>query len=103
MIFTLKKALLTLACTLALPLGAYANDDSSNTKATAASAEQLTIARIYSSPSLNGQTPKSLKFSPDGSMCAAADIHGYLTLFGFGSSESYKVSDGMYQFCNTRL
>ena len=27
----------------------------------------LTIERIYSSPSLNGQTPKSLKFSPDGS------------------------------------
>jgi len=26
----------------------------------------LTIERIYSSPSLNGQTPKSLKFSPDG-------------------------------------
>ena len=27
----------------------------------------LTIERIYSSPSLNGQTPKSLKLSPDGS------------------------------------
>jgi len=27
----------------------------------------LTIERIYSSPSLNGHTPKSLKFSPDGS------------------------------------
>lgn len=26
----------------------------------------LTIERIFSSPSLNGQTPKSLKFSPDG-------------------------------------
>ncbi|WP_286262959.1 S9 family peptidase [Thalassotalea atypica] len=30
-------------------------------------AEQLTIDRIYSSPSLNGKTPKSLRFSPDGS------------------------------------
>jgi dipeptidyl-peptidase-4 len=28
--------------------------------------KQLTIDRIYSSPSLNGQAPKSLKFSPDG-------------------------------------
>ena len=27
---------------------------------------QLTIERIYSSPSLNGQTPKAIKFSPDG-------------------------------------
>ena len=33
----------------------------------AANAENLTLDRIYSSPSLNGQTPKSLKFSPDGS------------------------------------
>ena len=33
----------------------------------AATAEQLTLDRIYSSPSLKGQTPKSLKFSPDGS------------------------------------
>ncbi len=31
-----------------------------------ASAEQLTLDRIYSSPALSGQTPKSLKFSPDG-------------------------------------
>ncbi|WP_448554342.1 DPP IV N-terminal domain-containing protein [Thalassotalea montiporae] len=29
-------------------------------------AEQLSLERIYSSPSLSGQTPKSLKFSPDG-------------------------------------
>ncbi len=29
-------------------------------------AEQLSIDRIFSSPSLNGKTPKSLKFSPDG-------------------------------------
>ncbi|GLX84976.1 hypothetical protein tloyanaT_12280 [Thalassotalea loyana] len=30
-------------------------------------ANELTIERIYSSPSLNGTTPKSLRFSPDGS------------------------------------
>jgi len=29
-------------------------------------ASDLSIERIFSSPSLNGQTPKSLKFSPDG-------------------------------------
>ncbi len=34
---------------------------------TSVNAEQLTIDRIYSSPSLNGKTPKSLKISPDGS------------------------------------
>ncbi|WDE06405.1 S9 family peptidase [Thalassomonas viridans] len=33
----------------------------------ASQAEQLTIERIYSSPSLNGPSPKSLTFSPDGS------------------------------------
>jgi dipeptidyl-peptidase-4 len=49
---TFKKALITLSCYLMLL---------SNV-----SAEQLSIERIYSSPSLNGQTPKSLKLSPDG-------------------------------------
>ena len=29
-------------------------------------AEKITIERIYSAPSLNGKTPKALKFSPDG-------------------------------------
>lgn len=33
------------------------------------------------------------RFSPDGLMCAAVDVNGYLTLMGFGSSENYdKVS-----------
>jgi len=32
-----------------------------------ASAEQLSIDRIFSAPSLSGQTPNSLQFSPDGS------------------------------------
>ncbi len=48
-----KKILLPLSCSILLLSNA--------------SAEQLSIERIYSSPSLNGQTPKSLKFSPDGS------------------------------------
>ncbi|MCW8834121.1 MAG: S9 family peptidase [Colwellia sp.] len=50
---TFKKALITLSCSLLML---------SNVNA-----EQLSIDRIYSSPSLNGQTPKSLKISPDGS------------------------------------
>ena len=39
----------------------------SATQADKVKSPPLTIERIYSSPSLNGQTPKSLKFSPDGS------------------------------------
>jgi len=29
------------------------------------------------------------RFSPDGLMCAAVDMNGYLTLMGFGSSDQY--------------
>ena len=29
------------------------------------------------------------RFSPDGLMCAAVDMNGYLTLMGFGSSKEY--------------
>jgi len=47
------KALITLSCTFLIH--------------STANAEQLSIERIYSSPSLNGQTPKSLTMSPDGS------------------------------------
>ena len=47
-----SKALLTLSCSLLL---------------STVNAAQLSIERIYSSPSLNGTTPKSLKISPDGS------------------------------------
>ena len=76
--FTVKKALLSLVCSLALPLNANATDE----KVQAPSAEKLTIERIYSSPSLNGQTPKSLKFSPDGTRVTylqgkAEDLHRY--------------------------
>jgi dipeptidyl-peptidase-4 len=46
---------------------ANATDDTHIDKYTANSNQALTIDRIYSSPSLNGQAPKSLKFSPDGS------------------------------------
>ncbi len=45
-------------------------------------AEQISIDRIYSSPSLNGQTPKALKFSPDGQrvtylQAKTDDLHRY--------------------------
>lgn len=30
------------------------------------------------------------KFSPDGLMCAAVDMNGYLSLLGLGSSSDYK-------------
>ena len=84
--FTIKKALIALVCSLALPLSANEKNESVADKnmqtPTAASTEQLTIERIYSSPSLNGQTPKSLKFSPDGTRVTylqgkAEDLHRY--------------------------
>ena len=66
--FTLKKALITFACSLALPMSGNASNESAiDIPSAATNTDQLTIERIYSSPSLNGQTPKSLKFSPDGS------------------------------------
>ena len=92
--FTVKKALLSLVCSLALPLNANAN----NEKVQAPSAEQLTIERIYSSPSLNGQTPKSLKFSPDGTRVTylqgkAEDLHRYdLWEYNLASKENKPVS-----------
>lgn len=49
----LIKTLLTLSCALLISMPSHG--------------EQLSIERIYSAPSLNGQTPKSLKISPDGS------------------------------------
>jgi len=49
----LHSTLVILGCTLTSVGSAYA--------------EQLSIERIFSSPSLKGKTPKALKFSPDGS------------------------------------
>ena len=48
---------------LTLSLSAVAQTDAA---ASVEQAKELTIERIYSSPSLNGTTPKSLRFSPDG-------------------------------------
>jgi len=66
--FSLKNVLSTLVCTLTLPVLAQqtALEPLPDTPLKNEN-RLLTIERIYSSPSLNGQTPKSLKFSPDGS------------------------------------
>jgi WD40 repeat protein len=41
------------------------------------------------------------KFSPDGLMCAAVDMNGYLSLMGFGSSVEYSKVRGTGG-CSTR-
>jgi dipeptidyl-peptidase-4 len=66
---TFNKALLvlTFSCCLPISLITHAKGDTQNNQPVAKSSQTLTIDRIYSSPSLNGQAPKSLKFSPDGS------------------------------------
>ena len=101
--FNLKKALIALACSLALPLNASASDED----AKAPSTEQLTIERIYSSPSLNGQTPKSLKFSPDGTRVTylqgkAEDLYRYdLWEYNLKSKENKLLVDSQSLFSGT--
>jgi len=69
--------------------------------------EQLTIDRIYSSPSLNGQTPKSLKFSPDGSRVTylqgkADDLYRYdLWEYNLASQENRLLVDSKDIFSGT--
>ncbi|PKH89375.1 S9 family peptidase [Colwellia sp. Bg11-28] len=98
--FTVKKALFSLLCSLALPLSANASDE----KVQVPSAEQLTIERIYSSPSLNGQTPKSLKFSPDGTRVTylqgkAEDLNRYdLWEYNLASKENKLLVDSQSLF-----
>ncbi|HCM46462.1 MAG TPA: S9 family peptidase [Colwellia sp.] len=77
-----------------------------NIKVSAASTkeEQLTIERIYSSPSLNGQTPKSLKFSPDGTRVTylqgkAEDLYRYdLWEYNLTSKENKLLVDSQSLF-----
>jgi len=100
--FTVKKALLTFACTLALPLSANAKSETQ--QVITPSSEQLTIERIYSSPSLNGQTPKSLRFSPDGTRVTylqgkADDLHRYdLWEYNLASKENKLLVDSQSLF-----
>lgn len=70
----LTKALVALSCALtassayALPYSTSNSEEQLEaSKEQTVTAKELTIDRIYSSPSLAGQTPRSLKFSPDGS------------------------------------
>ncbi|WP_019029467.1 S9 family peptidase [Colwellia piezophila] len=110
--FPLKKALLALACTLALPLSASANNKIDNDEkiqviAATVTTQPLTIERIYSSPSLNGQTPKSLKFSPDGTRVTylqgkAEDLHRYdLWEYNLTSKENKLLVDSQSLFSGT--
>jgi len=86
----LTSVLLWVVCSLLL---------ATNTKA-----EQLSIERIYSSPSLNGQTPKSLKLSPDGTRVTylqgkSNDSHRYdLWEYHIASKENRLLVDSQQLF-----
>jgi dipeptidyl-peptidase-4 len=102
---TLKKALITFACSLALPMSGNASNESAiDIPSAATNTKQLTIERIYSSPSLNGQTPKSLKFSPDGSRVTylqgkSDDLYRYdLWEYNIASKENKLLVDSQSLF-----
>jgi dipeptidyl-peptidase-4 len=69
----------------------------------------LTIERIFSSPSLNGQTPKSLKFSPDGSRVTylqgkSDDLNRYdLWEYNLESKENKLLVDSQDLFSGTEV
>ncbi len=69
----------------------------------------LTIERIYSSPDLNGQTPKSLKFSPDGSRVTylqgkSDDLNRYdLWEYNLKSKENNLLVDSQVLFTGTEI
>ncbi|MFQ3265088.1 MAG: dipeptidyl-peptidase-4 [Colwellia sp.] len=104
--FTVQTALVLLTFLLVLLLNVNANAIDENIKVSAASTnvEQLTIERIYSSPSLNGQTPKSLKFSPDGTRVTylqgkAEDLYRYdLWEYNLTSKENKLLVDSQSLF-----
>lgn len=91
----LKTALLVLTCSL--------------TNMASLSAEQLSIERIYSSPSLNGKAPKSLKFSPDGTRVTylqgkADDLHSYdLWEYNLLSKENKLLVDARQVFSGEQV
>lgn len=90
-----KKALVALSCSLLILSNA--------------NAEQLSIERIYSSPSLNGQTPKSLKLSPDGSRVTYLqgkndDLNRYdLWEYNLASRENKLLVDSQDLFSGTEV
>ena len=69
----------------------------------------LTIERIYSSPSLHGQTPKSLKFSPDGSRVTylqgkSDNLNRYdLWEYNLASKENKLLVDSQELFSGTEV
>lgn len=69
----------------------------------------LTIERIFSSPSLNGVTPKSLKFSPDGSRVTylqgkSDDLNRYdLWEYNLASKENRLLVDSQALFSGTEV
>ena len=71
--------------------------------------EKLSIERIYSSPSLNGQTPKSLKFSPDGTRVTylqgkSDDLNQYdLWEYNLQSKENKLLVDSQALFSGTEV
>jgi dipeptidyl-peptidase-4 len=78
-------------------------------KSTQQTDEQLSIERIYSSPSLNGQTPKSLKFSPDGTRVTylqgkSDDLNRYdLWEYNLKSKENKLLVDSQALFSGTEV
>jgi dipeptidyl-peptidase-4 len=116
---SLKTLFTTLAYSLTLPLFAQqstvpATASTVNIMPEASANEllenkkkQLTIARIYSSPSLHGQTPKSLRFSPDGSRVTylqgkADDLYRYdLWEYNLTSQEHKLLVDSQDIFSGT--
>ncbi len=71
--------------------------------------EQLSIERIFSSPSLNDPTPKSLKFSPDGSRVTylqgkSDDLNHYdLWEYNLQSKENKLLVDSQALFSGTEI
>jgi len=94
------KAIFSLSCSVAL----LASVNILNVQA-----EQLSIERIYSSPSLNGKTPKSLKFSPDGSRVTYLqgkkdDLNRYdLWEYNLASKENKLLVDSQALFSGTEV
>jgi dipeptidyl-peptidase-4 len=104
--FTFNKALLVLTFSCCLPISfiAHAKSDMQNNQSAAKLSQTLTIDRIYSSPSLNGQAPKSLKFSPDGSRVTylkgkAEDLYRYdLWEYNLGTKQHKLLVDSQTLF-----
>jgi len=117
--YSLKSLLTVFVCSVTLPVFAQQKPVSLATQivnevpkkltneALKEQKKQLTIERIYSSPSLNGQTPKALKFSPDGSrvtylQAKADDLHRYdLWEYNLTSQQNKLLVDSQHLFSGT--